>query len=404
MEEWKVLQDYATGKIKMQGSDEWISPTRTSNGRYLLELLPRKNENVLAVNLEDEPYVETPVIPEPGEYPDDMEPSYDAQLQDEARISEKEVQAAILAAEEVVMYEQSGRNKIFWELYVDQGSLSQRMAHQKTFKKLMCEAMPNHIWMSPPSPLWSTSQNLNCRTEAQKRELMRKRQLMARRQLDFVYEIFLMAVEMGIHATIEHPSGSAMWRRKPICDIPYYHNVIVNRCQTGLKALGDDGQMGPVRKQTTLRTTSNELYRAMSLPCCCQEPHVQMWGKSAALKEMQNYEPGFVNLAVKAIQTEMENTWAKRHALNIFTMGDLPHTVTDSQHDVEQMNKAVVRRVGRNAVLTIAKLHKQLGHPGRDRLLQAAKDSKLGNEVIAAARDYRCSVCSSPASWQDLES
>ena len=213
LEEWKVLQDYATGKIKMQDSSEWISPTRTSNGHYLLELLPEKNENVLAVNLEDEPYVETPVILEPGEYPDDMEPSYDARLQDEARISEKEFQAAILAAEEVVMHEQSGRNKVFWELYVDKGSLSQQMArqpgteaavfglpdwdldekdNQETFKKLMCEVMPSHIWMSPPCTLWSTTQNLNCRTEAQKRELLRKRQVMARRQLDFVYEIFLM--------------------------------------------------------------------------------------------------------------------------------------------------------------------------------------------------------------------
>ena len=375
MEDWKVIQDYSTGKIQMFGKEHWISPKRTTNGHYLLELIPKNQAQVFLVEKSDEPYVDVPMIMTSGEHPDDLNLVADEDSMIEATLSSNEVEAAILTAEQIVDHEQEGRRKIFWELYVDIGSLSQEMSkkpgteaavfglrewdldnseNQATFKRLMCDVMPSHIWMSPPCTLWSTTQNLNCRTEAQKRELLRKCQTVARRQLNFVYEVFLVAVEMGSHATIEHPAGSAMWKTRPICDIPYYHDVMVDRCRTGLQAKGDDGPFGPVRKRTLLRTTSTPLARALSLPCLCNEPHVQMWGRSQALKQMQNNEPGFVNLAVKAIQRDMEETWARRQASLIFTTEDLPQPVKDSQHDAEQMNKALVRRVGRNAVLTVA--------------------------------------------------
>ena len=57
------------------------------------------------------------------------------------------------------------------------------------------------------------------------------------------------------------------------------------------------------------------------------------------------------------------------------------------------MNKSLVRKYGRNAVLTIAKLHKQLGHPGRDRLVKAAQDSRLDQSIVQAAREFSCAAC-----------
>ena len=41
----------------------------------------------------------------------------------------------------------------------------------------------------------------------------------------------------------------------------------------------------------------------------------------------------------------------------------------------------------------VAKLHRKLGHPGRDRLLRAIKDAKMSDEVIQCAKEYQCDVC-----------
>ena len=75
------------------------------------------------------------------------------------------------------------------------------------------------------------------------------------------------------------------------------------------------------------------------------------------------------------------------------TMEDLPTKVADTQLTAEEMNKSLVREVGRYAVMVAAKLHRQLGHPGRDRLVQAARDSRLGDAVIKATKQYKCATC-----------
>ena len=90
------------------------------------------------------------------------------------------------------------------------------------------------------------------------------------------------------------------------------------------------GVWGPIRKQTLLRTTSVNLFRAMNLECLCRGPHVH-------LKDMQNYEPGFVNKASKAIQRDLEEAWARRQAAAIMVMDDA-EVVPDGQHAVEALN------------------------------------------------------------------
>ena len=409
LEEWKVVQDYATGRIKLLDGDQWISPARTTNGHYLLKLVDHEGDQVMANDTLNEIYVETPLIVFPGEYPDDMFPEDDVASLVEMKVDEAEIKEAIRSAEQAIYYTQSSREKIFWELYVDRGNLSQAVAHvpgatvstfslpdwnledpttQKAFKKLMCEVVPSHIWMTPPYTLWSSMQNFARQTEAQKRALLMKRRAAVRTTLTFAYEVFLLAIELGIFVTIENPAQSVIWKTHPISELrgAGIHDVLVERCQTGLVATDENGCTGPVRKATLLKTTSTNMVRALYLPCTCTVAHVQV------LKEVQNYEPGFVRLAKRAIQRDMEETWARRQAANIMMMEDM-ETVPDGQQAIEANNRDLLRKAGRNAVLTVAKLHKQLGHPGRERLLEAVRSSQLGPQVLQAARGYRCSVC-----------
>ena len=415
LEDWKVAQDFASGKIKLLDSEQWITPTRTSNGHFLFQLVDSHGDQVLLQDATEEVYVETPLILNPGEPPDDNDEKADEADTKEMDVEDSEIQAAIRSAEQAIYFNQIQRDKAYWEMYVDKGNLSQRMARmpgttastfglpewdlenaetQNSFKTLVKDIMPLHIWMAPPCTLWTAMQSLACRTEAQKQDLLRRRRRAMKRTLKFVYEIFLLCIEMGTHATIEHPRRSLMWQTPPINQLqgPGIFDTVVDRCRTGLTAKDEHGNWGPVRKQTLLRTTSANLFNAMSLQCTCQVPHVQMAGKAAALKDMQNYEQGFVSIASRAIQKDLEETWARRQAASIMMMEDV-EVVPDGQHAVEALNKDLVRKVGRNNVLTIAKLHKQLGHPGKDHLLEAVRASQLGTKMMQAAREYKCSIC-----------
>ena len=272
---------------------------------------------------------------------------------------------------------------------------------QETFINLMKRVAPSHLWQAPPCTLWSPMQGLNSRDEVKAQELLRKRPKLVKEQMTFVKQIFQLALEMGVYITIEHPERSLMWKTKPFEEMEVYYDVSLDRCRTGLVARSNDGSvMGPVRKRTRLRTTSLRMAEALDLQCQCFAPHVQMIGRAKELKDMQNYEKGFVKLAAAAIRSDVEETWARREMANIMTMEDLPQPVADQQHSVEFLNKDLVRKVGRNAVLTVSKLHRQLGHPGRDRLEQAAKDSRLGPQIVQAARAFRCAVCESHATSQ----
>ena len=421
LEEWQAIQDYANGKLRLGEDGKWIEPDKTKNGHYLLKLVntPTTDEEQAYMTQEfEELYVETPVLMQPGEHPDDLL-DYNVDISpSEIYIDQAECAAVLESFKEAMDAAQEHRKKAFWELYVDRGNLSQEVAQtapgievstfslpewdldkkstQETFVNLMKRVAPSHLWLAPPCTLWSPTQELNSRDEMKAQELLRKRQKLVKEQMTFVKQILELAVEIGAYITIEHPERSLMWKTKPFEEMEGYYDVSLDRCRTGLVSRSSDGSViGPVRKRTRLRTTSLRMAEALDLQCRCLEPHVQMIGRAKELKGMQNYERGFVKLAAAAIRSDVEEIWAKREMANIMTMEDLPQPVADQQHSVEFLNKDLVRKLGRNAVLTVSKLHRQLGHPGRDRLEQAAKDSRLGPQIIQARRAFRCAVCES---------
>ena len=117
-----MIQDFAAGKINMMDHEEWITPLQTSNGHYLIELLPTGCEQVFYEDVSEDLYTDTPMILERGEYPDNM--PRDTELKD-VSIDKAELEAAIHSAHEAVHFAQESRPKIFWELFVDARNLSE---------------------------------------------------------------------------------------------------------------------------------------------------------------------------------------------------------------------------------------------------------------------------------------
>ena len=79
--------------------------------------------------------------------------------------------------------------------------------------------------------------------------------------------------------------------------------------------------------------------------------------------------------------------------MEIMTLEDLSEKVLDLQPAAKSLNETLVRKGSRSSLMTVAKLHRRLGHPGRDRLVQAVQEYGLGHNSLRAAQGYKCALC-----------
>ena len=212
----------------------------------------------------------------------------------------------------------------------------------------------------------------------------------------------LMAIccdETNTGMAMEHPHLAMSWKTETMESMPGL-DAVCNRCQTGLRYVDKAGLVvGKVKKPTRIRTNSDFVFEALDLPCTCPPGvHVAMDGKSTSLKEMQNYEPGFVKRAASAIYHDMEERWRQREMCKVFVTEeladeDLPKSLTK----VTEEEKKLVKTHGKQAWQVVNKLHRQLGHPGVDRMVKSLKDAGMDDNIIRCAREYKCDVCEQQA-------
>ena len=195
---------------------------------------------------------------------------------------------------------------------------------------------------------------------------------------------------------MENPHRAASWATETMKKLEgMTYDAVCDRCRTGLHfydRLGNN--MGKVKKPTRLRTNSEDLYEAMNLACeCAPGSHVSMDGKSSQLRNMQNYELGFVRKASQAIVTDMEKRWQQREMAQIMVAEELDESKKDDTRNISNENKNLMKSHGKQALQVVAKLHRQLGHPGAERFLRALKDAKMDESIIQCARSYKCDIC-----------
>ena len=119
-----------------------------------------------------------------------------------------------------------------------------------------------------------------------------------------------------------------------------------------------------------------------------------MIGKCNSLKKMQNYEPKFVKLA-EAIYNRMEENWRKREIAKIFVTNELTEAEIEEEQEGTKRKKIseMQKQMAKGSVSVVSKLHRQLGHPGNDRLVRASKDAKMNENIVECGQNYRCDVC-----------
>ena len=119
-------------------------------------------------------------------------------------------------------------------------------------------------------------------------------------------------------------------------------------------------------------------------------------GKKPSLT-MQNYEDGFVKLAGDAIHKAMDETWRKREVMKIMVAEEIEESKDKEIPAVNEEELKLAKTHGKQALSVVSKLHRQLGHPGRGRLVAALRDAQMPEDVIRCAREFSCDVCKSDA-------
>ena len=329
LEEWKVQQDYAKGNLKIKDSD-WFESERGQKGHYIVNLLKFPSEalgveEVLAIP--EDVIVQWPLQEEIW----CIEPSIEAEATGELPLVEFEIEDDTMI-EEAMKGVETDRSITFFEVYVDEGQLSQKLLDKYAdvsvakfslpewdFKKnhgngrkevqLMKEERPLHVWLAPPCTKWSVMQNLNALTEEGKEKLSETRNEEEDFHLVFVARVFEVGEEIDSGVSCEHLRGAKSWEtetRKGLKERQVM-DAECDRCRTGLVCRDSNGRvLGKGKKPTRIRTSSPFVHEALHLQCQCRNgEHGRMEGRSKDLQRMQNYENGFTDRAAEAIHKDM---------------------------------------------------------------------------------------------------
>ena len=109
-----------------------------------------------------------------------------------------------------------------------------------------------------------------------------EREMLGNMQAKYIVEILLVAIQHGVHFTIESPHGSFLF--KCLAMLSFFDSVccftsIFDQCQYGLTLIGANGP-GLCRKRTCVIGTFPEI-QELSVRCPRDHEHVWAWGAQA---------------------------------------------------------------------------------------------------------------------------
>ena len=212
-------------------------------------------------------------------------------------------------------------------------------------------------------------QNLAAQTEEQQRELHSLRQWHHQVHLKFCRDVYLIQVNEGRHAHLEQPQYALSWKISALRRLPG-HRACFDQCAYGCACLDVDGMWRLVRKSTCILTTKRALLQHLSGRCSKDHVHCHLEGSAPGFGRhttyLENYQPALASvLAASFLQPELPEFW--EHAMAV-----------DEQ-----------RAASRNLV----QLHRKLGHPSTESLVEILESRGASSTVIEAARGYRCVAC-----------
>ena len=315
---------------------------------------------------------------------------------------------------------QPEKPRVFWEVYCGGGRTSDLaeglgmmverfdlstgwnfdlLEHQEAFKQRVINEMPDEILLAPVCKLWSQMQNLAAQTEDQKWQLQQDRQWHHDVHLKFCRDVYLLQVNDGRHGHLEQPLHALSWKTTALKILPG-HWAMFDQCAYGCCCLDVDGTWKLVKKPTCILTSKQAVLQALSNRCSRDHEHCRLEGHAPGIGRrttyLENYQPTMAAALAASISTpEVPRLW--EHGLAVREQKVATNSIIQLLTEVKQ-----------EAVRTVQRLHRNLGHPSPQALYEMLESRGASTAVLDAAKEYRCVAClryqkpnaSAPASVQ----
>ena len=308
--------------------------------------------------------------------------------------------------------------------YATGWDFSKRSDQLKLLRRLRDEE-PDEVFLSPDCKLWSSLQELAASKSTEARErLIVKRQHNHDTHLTFTAVIYRHQWKSYRHAHIEHPWTSRAWKTKAWSKLDGWPTYL-DQCMLGLELENDDGVLLPVRKPTCILTTKMRMHKKMSEFACDGKHHHTpleggIRGQGPRSRLAENYPEKMAKVIAEVLinHAEDEDEILAAQDQQLREEEDEPDAMEEIQRELDLLpdreeqvqqppgperpgelrevvkaNQELKKQVGIRAVDYVARLHKNLGHPGREVLIAMLKDVLATEDVILAAKHYVCGKC-----------
>ena len=256
--------------------------------------------------------------------------------------------------------------------------------HQDLFMQRLRTEMPDEVYLAPSCHLWSQMQNLAARTEAQQHQLYLKRKEHHSCHLMFVARVYKEQVDNARHAHIEQPERALSWHTAALKDLPGYW-ILLHQCMFGCACLDQDGLWKLVKKPTGILSSKVSMQAALAKKCDGQHLHCPLEGSAPGLGRrtsyLEDYQPGLAATIAAAI-----------NAPDPAQLWDYGLAVAE-QKEVTGCLVKLQTALKTEAVRTVQRLHRNLGHPKPEALVELLQSRGASDQVIEAARHFQCTAC-----------
>eukprot|EP00913_Durusdinium_trenchii_P016066 g15100.t1 len=296
--------------------------------------------------------------------------------------------------------------RVLWEVYTGRARLSQvaeaigmtvktfgydtgwnfaLLSHQRAFLALQDEEMPDEVYLSPSCGPWSRMQNISATSEQRQEILRNLRDWHHRTHLQFCKRVYLKQITAGRHSHIEQPTSALSWETTALQALPGY-KARHHQCQYGAVCMDTDRQCKAAKKDTTILTSKRIVAETMNKLCTGDHEHCRLEGYMKGFGThrtafMEDYQPAFCStLATALASSERPQLWENAFAVR-------EHT--------QYLGKIVaLHATGKqNALRVVQKLHRNLGHPSAQALVDLLHSRGASTDVLSVAENYLCSSC-----------
>lgn len=261
-------------------------------------------------------------------------------------------------------------------------------AHGLDRAKVFCDTVrPKYLWLSPICGPTSPIQNLNERTEEQKRKRENKRKV-SRKMAKGCIALAKDQVARGGHIAWEWPRDNHAWKFKEVQHFFYWletqgllFEARLDGCMVGVKALDCDIAM---KKPWKIKTTDATLAQVLNIPCSRDHEHVECMGHNRA-ESSAYYPQKMCRLIARHVMSSTNVCLCDAFAVHEHET----KTLKDTPEEYPEMSQKELKDLKD----TIHRLHMRSGHPTNQALVNCLKARGVPKHVIELAKEHRCDSC-----------